>query len=70
MFNENIVQHMLKEYGKKETIQFCIMESEVQQLIINDLRNMEDIDKLTLNEYEYERNWWSERAKTLKTERK
>lgn len=66
MFNETIVQHMLTNYGEEVTIQFCKMESDVQQLIINDLTEMKQADKLTLSEYEYERNWWAERAKTLK----
>lgn len=64
MFNSEILEHLIKKYGKEKTQIFCEMESERNALLFNETEQ----DKKHLpepSEWQFERDWWAESGKQL-----
>lgn len=66
MFNQEILDHLIKKYGKEKTEIFCEMESEKHSLLFDSIEK----DKKhhpEPNEWKFERDWWAESGKQLKS---
>ncbi len=66
MYNSEILDHLIAKYGIDDVIKFCDMESEKNALLAGSV----DEDKqhyLEPNEWKFERDWWAESGKQLKS---
>ena len=66
MYNEDFLQDVLRENGKENAIIFCQIESKKYDKMIKEIVSKNPIDAMELT---YERDWWSDRAKSLKNSR-
>ena len=63
MYNEEFLQKVIKECGVEQASIFCQLESEKCNA------QYEEMDMgyaISISEIKYERDWWAERAKSLK----
>lgn len=67
MFNKELSDKLIELYGEEKVILFSEMESTKNALIFNELEanSYNDID-----EHSFERDWWKENAKKLKSRNK
>jgi hypothetical protein len=66
MYNSDILQHLIAKYGIDDTIKFCDMESEKNALLAQSVE--EDMQHHSEpNEWRFERDWWAESSKQLKS---
>jgi len=66
MYNSDILDHLIAKYGIDDVIKFCDMESEKNALLAGSV----DEDKQNYpepNEWKFERDWWAESGKQLKS---
>jgi hypothetical protein len=66
MYNEDFVKEVLRENGKEDAIIFCQIESKKYEKMIKETVAKNPIDAMELA---YERDWWANRAKSLKNSR-
>lgn len=59
MFNEDLYQKILEEFGKEETKKYCLMTSRMYHHM-NETFSIE-----VLNEYQYECDWWYSKYEEL-----
>lgn len=64
MFNKDISDKLIELYGEEKVALFSEMESIKNELIVNDLANNSFSE---LNEFSFERDWWKENGKKLKS---
>lgn len=67
MYNEIFLQGVITKYGVEKAIIFCEIESEKLEALYNEMDMGDMIDPSEIN---YERDWWKERAESLKTGRR
>jgi len=65
MYNEDFLQKVIYERGMDEAIIFCQIESEKFD---KEWREYIGKDPIALQELQYERDWWAERAQRLKND--
>jgi len=53
MYNEEILEIIMKQIGKKKTIEFCNIISLMYDIKYNTCKNIN-----SLSEFDYERDWW------------
>jgi L-rhamnose mutarotase len=63
MYNEEFLQKVIKECGVEQASIFCQLESEKCNA---QYEEMDMGDAISISEIKYERDWWAERAKSLK----
>ncbi len=66
MYNSEILDHLIAKFGIDDVIKFCEIESEKNHILA------ESVDKDMAhhpgpNEWRFERDWWAESGKQLKT---
>ena len=67
MYNKEISDKLIELYGEEKVALFSEMESIKNELIFNDLCK----DSVSeLNEFSFERDWWKENGKKLKSRNK
>jgi hypothetical protein len=66
MYNEDFLKEVLRENGKADAIIFCQIESKKYDKMIKETVAKNPIDAMELT---YERDWWANRAKSLKNSR-
>jgi hypothetical protein len=59
MLNKKVYKEMKKRYGTKSMPKFCLMLSEMYDIIY------QSSTKECINEASYERDWWMEKYKKL-----
>lgn len=64
MYNKEILNTLVKEFGIEKTIIYCKMESKKSQLMFEDSKRRGDVGS---SEWEHERDWWKENEKELLT---
>lgn len=64
MYNKEILDTLVKEFGVEKTIIYCKMESRKSQLMFEDSKRRGEIGS---SEWEYERDWWKENETELLT---
>lgn len=65
MYNEMFLRRIINEHGLEQAIMFCKIESEKYEIMADE---MDMGDAISVSEVIYERDWWKDRLKTLKTE--
>ena len=65
MYNQQILDHLIKKYGKEKTEIFCEMESERNSLLYNEVEK-DNRHYSEPSEWQFERDWWAESGKQLK----
>lgn len=65
MYNEMFLRRIIREHGLEQAITFCKIEGEKYEIMADE---MDMGDALSVSEIIYERDWWKDRLKTLKTE--
>lgn len=63
MYNEEFLQEVLNENGRTTAIIFCEIESRKYEKMIKESIIVNPIDAMELT---YERDWWANRAESLK----
>ena len=64
MYNQQIVNELLNEHDVSQVVVFCELEGHKYDLLFKE--NIAK-DEVTHQEYQYERDWWMEKSKELKT---
>jgi hypothetical protein len=64
MYNKDIVNALIREFGVENTVLYCKMESRKNDLIYEDALDRGVIGSC---EIEYERDWWNDEANLLQT---
>jgi len=64
MYNKDVVNTLIREFGIENTILYCKMESRKNDLIYEDALDRGVIGSC---EIEYERDWWNDEANLLQT---
>jgi predicted transcriptional regulator len=64
MYNNDLVEALIKEFGLQETIVYCKLESKKNDIMYSHSRAMGEIGS---SEWEYERDWWAEKGNELST---
>lgn len=64
MYNKEILDALIREFGVENAIIYCKMESRKSQLMLEDSRKRGEIGS---SEWEYERDWWKENETELLT---
>jgi hypothetical protein len=64
MYNKEILDTLIREFGVENTIMYCKMESRKSQLMLDDSKRRGEIGS---SEWEYEMNWWKENETELLT---
>ncbi len=63
MYNQEILDQIMKKFGLQDTIRFCEMESFKNKLLYEDCVSKGDCEPI---EYEFEQDWWWKQATRLK----
>lgn len=66
MYNKDILDELVKQFGEEKTTIFCKMESFKNSILYNELGE-NHLSEPT--ELEFERDWWAENAKSLENTR-
>lgn len=69
MYNKEILDELIREFGEENTILFCKMESKKNAMLCASI----EIDKQhhpEPNEWKFERDWWANSAEQLITRKK
>jgi len=66
MFNKDISDKLIEQYGEENVILFSKMESTRNSLIFNELEANSYTD---IDEHSFERDWWRENGKRLELTR-
>ncbi len=64
MFNKDILDALIREFGVERTILYCRMESRKSDLLYQDAVNRGFIGSCEL---EYDRDWWNDEGNLLQT---
>ncbi len=64
MYNRDILDALIKEFGVEKTILYCRMESRKSDLLYQDAVNRGFIGSCEL---EYDRDWWNDEGNLLQT---
>ena len=64
MYNRDILDALIKEFGVERTILYCRMESRKSDLLYQDAVNRGFIGSCEL---EYDRDWWNDEGNLLQT---
>ena len=64
MYNKEILDTFIREFGVEKTIIYCKMESRKSQLMLDDSKRRGEIG---YSEWEFERDWWKENETELLT---
>jgi hypothetical protein len=64
MYNKDVVNALIREFGIENTILYCKMESRKNDLIYEDALDRGVIGSC---EIEYERDWWNDEGNLLQT---
>jgi hypothetical protein len=64
MYNKDVVNALIREFGIENTILYCKMESRKNDLLYQDALDRGVIGSC---EIEYERDWWNDEANLLQT---
>jgi len=65
MYNSEILEHLITNYGMEDVIKFCEMESLKNKLLFDDVEKDKQHHPEP-NEWSFERDWWAESGKQLK----
>lgn len=63
MYNQELLNQLIKEFGLANAIKFCEMESHKNKLLYQDCVNKANCEP---SEFEFEQDWWSKKATNLK----
>jgi len=66
MFNKDISDKLVEQYGEENVILFSKMESTRNSLIFSELETNSYTD---IDEHSFERDWWRENGKRLESTR-
>lgn len=66
MFNKDISDKLIEQYGEENVILFSQMEATKNSLIFNELEANSYTD---IDEHSFERDWWKQNAERLKDSR-
>jgi len=66
MYNKDILDELVRQFGEEKTIIFCKMESVKNELIFNELEANSYND---LDEHSFERDWWKTHGDILQVTR-
>ena len=66
MYNKDILDELVRQFGEEKTIIFCKMESVKNELIFNELEANSCND---LDEHSFERDWWKTNGELLQVTR-
>lgn len=66
MYNKDILDELVRQFGEEKTIIFCKMESVKNELIFNELEANSYND---LDEHSFERDWWKTHGEILQVTR-
>jgi hypothetical protein len=66
MFNKDISDKLVEQYGEENVILFSKMESTRNSLIFSELETNSYTD---IDEHSFERDWWRENGKRLENKR-
>ena len=66
MYNKDILDELVRQFGEEKTITFCKMESVKNELIFNELETNSYTD---LDEHSFERDWWKTHGEILQVTR-
>jgi hypothetical protein len=64
MYNKDVVNALIREFGIENTILYCKMESRKNDLLYEDALDRGVIGSC---EIEYERDWWNDEGNLLQT---
>lgn len=64
MYNKDVVNALIREFGVEKTILYCKMESRKNDIMYNDALDRGMIGSC---EIEYERDWWNDEGNLLQT---
>ena len=64
MYNKDVVNALIREFGVENTILYCKMESRKNDLLYEDALDRGMIGSC---EIEYERDWWNDESNLLQT---
>lgn len=64
MYNKEILDTLIREFGIQSAIIYCKMESRKSQLMLDDSKRRGQIGS---SEWEHERDWWKENENQLLT---
>lgn len=64
MYNKEVLNTLIREFGFEKAIIYCRMESRKSQLMLEDSRRHGEIGS---SEWEHERDWWKENENELLT---
>lgn len=64
MYNKDVLNTLIREFGFEKAIIYCKMESRKSQLMLEDSRKRGEIGS---SEWEHERDWWKENETQLLT---
>ena len=62
MYNKEILDELIKQFGVESTILFCKMEALKNDILHKDCMKHGDDECV---EYDFERDWWTEQYKEL-----
>jgi hypothetical protein len=60
MYNRIILEKIIEEVGTEKTVEFCKLVSLMYDIKYNASKELN-----ALNEFDYEREWWTDAAKEL-----
>lgn len=69
MFNKDILDELVRQFGEEATILFCKMES-VKNAMLFDSAAADIKHHPEPNEWKFERDWWKESGKKLESRNK
>jgi hypothetical protein len=64
MYNKDVLNSLIDEFGLENAILYCKMESRKSQLMLEDSMRRGEIGS---SEWEFEKDWWNENEKQLLT---
>lgn len=64
MYNKDVLNSLIDEFGLENAILYCKMESRKSQLMFEDSMRRGEIGS---SEWEFEKDWWNENEKQLLT---
>lgn len=62
MFNKDVLDALIREFGVEKAILYCKMEARKSELMLQDSR---DRGQIGSSEWEYERDFWKDNEKEL-----
>jgi hypothetical protein len=68
MYNKEILDELVRQFGEEKTILFCKMES-VKNKMLYESTEEDRKHHPEPNEWAYERDWWSDNGKELEETR-